>query len=93
VSIYSIIQDFSSHLHGSSQFENVLCQFYPQYVITICFPEINFPSYMLLCRSSPPSAEIKNAWICTSITPYVFMVWCLFKHRDIFWTFLVSSSH
>jgi hypothetical protein len=43
--------------------------------------------------SPPPSAEVKNAWSCTSISPYVFMARCLsngygfmasylVKHRD-----------
>jgi hypothetical protein len=32
-------------------------------------------------HSSPSSAEVKNAWSYTSIPPYVFMVWCLIKHR------------
>jgi hypothetical protein len=41
---------------------------------------------------SPPfSAEIKNAWSCTSIPQYVFMAWCLVKHRDNFaFTFYLS---
>jgi hypothetical protein len=36
-------------------------------------------------HSPPSSAEVKNAWSYTS-TPsqYVFMAWCLFKHRDNF---------
>jgi hypothetical protein len=33
-------------------------------------------------HSSPSSAEIKNAWSYTSIPSYVFLVWCLIKHRD-----------
>jgi hypothetical protein len=38
--------------------------------------------------NSPPSnAELKNAWIYISTTPYVLMMWCLIKHRDNF-TFL-----
>jgi hypothetical protein len=37
-------------------------------------------------RSWPPhpSAKVKNAWCCTSIPKYVFMAWCLVKHRDNF---------
>jgi hypothetical protein len=32
---------------------------------------------------SPPSgAEVKNAWSCTSTSPYVFMAWYCVKHRD-----------
>jgi len=30
------------------------------------------------------SAEAKNAWRCTSTPKYVFMAWCLVKHRDNF---------
>jgi len=34
---------------------------------------------------SPPSrAEIKNACSYTSTPQYVFMAWCLIKHRDNF---------
>jgi hypothetical protein len=32
----------------------------------------------------PSSAEVKNAWSYTSIPPYVFMAWCILKHRDNF---------
>jgi hypothetical protein len=31
-------------------------------------------------HSLPSSAEVKNAWIYTSIPRYVFMAWCLVKH-------------
>jgi hypothetical protein len=34
--------------------------------------------------SPPSSAEVKNAWSCTSTPQYVFMVWCLVKCRDNF---------
>jgi hypothetical protein len=33
-------------------------------------------------HSSPPSAEVKNAWSCTSFPQYVFMAWYLVNHRD-----------
>jgi hypothetical protein len=33
-------------------------------------------------HSPPSSAEIKNAWIYTSIPQYAFMAWCLVKHRN-----------
>jgi hypothetical protein len=34
---------------------------------------------------SPPScAEVKNAWSYTSTPQYVFVAWCLVKHRDNF---------
>jgi hypothetical protein len=32
----------------------------------------------------PFSAVVKNAWSFTSTPPYVFMVWCLVKHRNNF---------
>jgi hypothetical protein len=35
-------------------------------------------------HSSPSSAEVKNAWSYTSTPQYVFMAWCLVKHRDKF---------
>jgi len=33
-------------------------------------------------HSSPSSAEVKNTWSYTFTPQYVFMVWCLVKHRD-----------
>jgi hypothetical protein len=30
------------------------------------------------------SAEVKNAWNYTSSPQYIFMAWCLVKHRDNF---------
>jgi hypothetical protein len=35
-------------------------------------------------HSPPSSAEVKNAWSYTSTPQYVFMAWCLVKHRDNF---------
>jgi hypothetical protein len=29
------------------------------------------------------STKVKNAWNYTSTPPYVFMAWCLVKHRDL----------
>jgi hypothetical protein len=40
----------------------------------------------------PSSAEVKNAWSYTSIPEYVFMAWCLVKHRDNF-TFTFIFNH
>jgi hypothetical protein len=37
--------------------------------------------------SPPSSAEVKNAWSYTSTPQYVFMAWCLVKHRKY------SSTH
>jgi hypothetical protein len=34
--------------------------------------------------SASASAEVKNAWRYTSTPQYVFMAWCLVKHRDNF---------
>jgi hypothetical protein len=44
-------------------------------------------------HSPPSSAEVKNAWSYTSIPLYVFMAWCLVKHRDnfTFFTFTTAS--
>jgi len=33
--------------------------------------------------SHPSSAEVKNAWSCTSSPQYVFMALCVVKHSDI----------
>jgi hypothetical protein len=33
-------------------------------------------------HSPTSSAEVKNAWSYTSTPLYVFMAWCLVKHRD-----------
>jgi hypothetical protein len=44
-------------------------------------------------HSSPCSADFKNAWSYTSTLQYVFMVWCLVKHRDNFtFTFLMRFT-
>jgi hypothetical protein len=42
-------------------------------------------------HSFPSTAEVKNAWSYTSTLPYVFMAWCLVKHRDNF-TFTLSTT-
>jgi hypothetical protein len=44
-------------------------------------------SEMVECEaglSAQSSAEVKNAWNCTSTHPYVFMAWFLVKYRDNF---------
>jgi hypothetical protein len=35
-------------------------------------------------HSPPSSAEVNKAWRYTSTPPYVFMAWCLVKHRNKF---------
>jgi hypothetical protein len=35
-------------------------------------------------NSPSSSAEVQNAWSYTSTPQYVFMAWCLVKHRDDF---------
>jgi hypothetical protein len=35
-------------------------------------------------HSPQSSAEVKNGWSYTSTPQYVFMAWCLVKHRDSF---------
>jgi len=35
-------------------------------------------------HSPTSAAELKNAWSYTSTSPYVFMAWCLVKHRGNF---------
>jgi hypothetical protein len=42
-------------------------------------------------HSSPSSAEVKNAWSYTSTPQYVFMAWCLVKHRGNF-TFTLTFT-
>jgi hypothetical protein len=37
----------------------------------------------------PSSAEVKNAWSCTSAPQYVFMARYLFDHRDNFTFFFL----
>jgi hypothetical protein len=44
-------------------------------------------------HSPPSSAEVKYAWNYTSTPQYVFIAWCLVKHRDNFtFTFLPHAS-
>jgi hypothetical protein len=43
--------------------------------------------------SPPSSAEVKNAWSYTSTPLYVFVTWCLVKHRGNFtFTFLCKGN-
>jgi hypothetical protein len=45
----------------------------------------------------PSSAKVKNAWSYTSTPQYIFMAWCLVKHRDNFtfsiWCYLHSQQN
>jgi hypothetical protein len=51
-----------------------------QWVPEAVFPGIKRPGRE--ADHSPPSgADVKNAWSYTSTPPYVFVTWCLFKHR------------
>jgi hypothetical protein len=47
-------------------------------------------------HSPPSSAEAKNVWSYTSTPQFVFIAWCLVKHRDNFtfftFTFIKSFS-
>jgi hypothetical protein len=43
-------------------------------------------------HSPPSSTEVKNVWSYTSTPQYVFMVWCLVKHRDSF-TYILHLVH
>jgi hypothetical protein len=45
-------------------------------------------------HSPPSSAKVKNAWSYTSTPQYIFMAWCLVKHRDNFtFTFTFRLGH
>jgi hypothetical protein len=35
-------------------------------------------------HSLPPTTEIRNAWSYNSISPIIFVAWCLIEHRDKF---------
>jgi hypothetical protein len=41
----------------------------------------------------PSIAEVKNAWSYTSTPQYVFMEWCLVKHRDNFTLFHIYHHY
>jgi hypothetical protein len=42
-------------------------------------------------HSPPSSVEVKNAWSYTSTSQYVFMAWCLVKHKDNFTFYLLPN--
>jgi len=60
-----------------------------------CIPGGSYPSRkmpeMWSWPFTPSSVVVKNTWSCTSILPYIFMAWYLFKHRDNF-TFTLSLA-
>jgi hypothetical protein len=61
-----------------------------QWVPGTLFPEVGVKRPEREADQSPSSsAEVKNAWIYTSTPQYVFMAWCLVKHRDNF-TFTIQ---
>jgi hypothetical protein len=39
------------------------------------------------------AGKVKNKWSYTSTFPYVFMAWCLLKHRDNFIFYLLRKLH
>jgi hypothetical protein len=53
--------------------------------------EERFSLYHLVHIGSPPSsAEVKNAWTYNSAPLFVFMAWCLIKHRMRFHGMVLS---
>jgi hypothetical protein len=42
-------------------------------------------------QSPASSAEVKNAWSYTSTPQYVFVAWCLVKHRQLYLYLYVAS--
>jgi hypothetical protein len=54
-----------------------------QWVLCVLSGAVNRPAREA-DNSSPSSAEVKNAWSCTSTHQYVLMPWYLIKHRDNF---------
>jgi hypothetical protein len=46
-------------------------------------PRLKLPE-LKAYHKSPSSTKVKNAWSYTSTPQYVFMAWCLVKHRDNF---------
>jgi hypothetical protein len=43
-------------------------------------------------HSPPTSAQVKKTWTYTSTPPYVFMAWCLVKHRENFTFYLEGTK-
>jgi hypothetical protein len=54
-----------------------------QWVLGALTPGVKWPGHE--ADDSPPScAEVKNTWSCTTISQYVFVAWCLVKHRQFY---------
>jgi hypothetical protein len=51
-----------------------------QWVPGALYPRVKWP-WREADNSPPSSAKVKNAWICISTPPYVFMAWCIFQYR------------
>jgi len=43
-------------------------------------------------HSPSSSAEVKNEWSCTSMSPYVYMAWCLIKQLLHLHRLILSSA-
>jgi hypothetical protein len=43
-------------------------------------------------HSSPSSAEVKNVWLYISTPQYVFVAFCLIKHRNNFYVKLLENT-
>jgi hypothetical protein len=43
-------------------------------------------------KLTPLNAEVKNAGTYISAPPYIFMTWCLIKHRDNFAFILLTLT-
>jgi len=54
-----------------------------QWVLGVLSPGVKQPGHKDDC-SPPSSTKVKNMWSYTSTPQYVFMAWCLIKHRDNF---------
>jgi len=63
-----------------------------QYVPEAFTSEVKGPAHKA-GHSLPPSAEVKSAWSYTSIPQYVFVPWCLVKHRTTLPFVSTSDTH
>jgi hypothetical protein len=53
------------------------------------FPEVKRPGHEA-DHLPPSSAEVKNVCSYTSTPPYIFMLWCLIKHRKLLYRVVLS---